>query len=173
MSLAIALALAAPVAAAAQEIAVNERHKLSGPRVGVSVVSGIPGDRLRSEFGGVDPFMTEFGWLSEQFVTPGTGRINFVFREMVLIGGIEQGKFFPSLITSVGIRQQPGLELGVGPSLSPLGVGLSATVGWNFLVGTTAVPVNVVFSRNGDATRLMLITGFGIETMRRAGAAVR
>lgn len=160
-----------PAAAGAQEIGLNEVHKLSGPRVGFGFVAGIPRTELEDRYG-VRPLVTEFGWQFEQLVLPRPGAVNFVVEEVVLLGGLDQGSVLPSVRASVGIRHPAGLAVGVGPSLSPYGLGVGFSVGVNLRYGTVTLPLSLSAVRNGDATRVTLLGGFAIETARRVGAEV-
>jgi hypothetical protein len=166
-----AATLLLPSAAAAQRVAVNEVHNLSGPRIGMTFIGGISSQRLRDEFG-LSSFTSEFGWQFEQLIAPKPGGMHLIVRETILAAGIDNGTFVPSLNATVGFRQPRGLELSLGPSLSVFGTGVALTAGWNFVYGTTSIPVNVTYTKNGDATRLTIVGGFAIETMRRAGAVV-
>lgn len=168
---AAAATLLLPSAAAAQRVAVNEVHNLSGPRVGMSYIGGISSQRLRDAYG-LRPLTAEFGWQFEQLIAPRPGGMYFVVRETILAAGIDNGTFVPSLSATVGVRQPRGIELSLGPALSVFGTGVALTAGWNFVYGTTSIPVAVSYSKNGDATRLTIVGGFAIETMRRAGAVV-
>jgi hypothetical protein len=133
---------------------------LAGPRFGFTILSDQTVDRLRDYDIRVSSSISQFGWQFErQFFTKADGPT--VLSEWVpLIGGLDQGVAIPSLSWLVGIRTREGAEFGIGPNVSPGGVGLVLSAGVTFRAGVLNVPMNfaVVPSRYG--TRVSMLTGF-------------
>src|SRR6185369_10238135 len=76
----------------------DEPLSLSGPRFGVTFLSNSIVRKLREADGiSVDPVVSQFGWQFEkQFATSGNGP-TLVTEWVVLVGGVEQGVFLPSV----------------------------------------------------------------------------
>ena len=133
---------------------------LAGPRFGFTILSDQTIDRLRDYDVHVGSSISQFGWQFErQFFARADGPT--VLSEWVpLIGGLDQGVAIPSLSWLVGIRTREGAEFGIGPNVSPGGVGLVLSAGVTFRAGVLNVPMNfaVVPSRYG--TRVSMLTGF-------------
>ncbi|WP_400193169.1 hypothetical protein [Hymenobacter sp. B81] len=134
--------------------------KLSGPRLGFTVLTGGAADYAEREFR-LNPFLTQFGWQFETRLFRMPNGTAGLFEFVPLIGGLEQGKFVPSLNALLGIRGPKGFELGIGPNLTPVSAGVAlaagATIrtqsGVNFPITLAAVP------GNGGA-RISLLMGF-------------
>lgn len=158
------LALAAPAAAQRPGGPVAP-VELAGPRLGVTALTGAVADSIRSVHG-ISPVITQFGWQVEHRFYAGESGLAGVTELVMLVGGMEQGVALPSATGIVGLRTARGTEVGVGPSLSVLGVGLVLAGGATLRAGELNFPVNlaVVPARNG--TRVSLLTGFNME---RAG----
>ncbi|GDX52052.1 hypothetical protein LBMAG27_10990 [Bacteroidota bacterium] len=96
--------------------------KNSGPRMGVSYVTGDIGRRLMdgSETGGYDgyPVMSSFGYQSEKSYLS-VGNFNALFEMLFMVNGLEQQLFVPSVVFMNGFRDNKhGWEFGFGPSIS-------------------------------------------------------
>ena len=132
-------------------------QKLVGPRVGVTLITaGSTADFLHKGFDYIDgdnqklgetgsAFTTQYGWQWESRFADGGGDVVGIVEWIALVGGMEQGKFLPSVTSVVGARTSSGLEFGVGPNLSLSGVGMVFAIGKNFRSGTLNLPVNLVF----------------------------
>ena len=132
-------------------------EKLAGPRLGFTFISAGPiADVLHKGFdfdGGSDgrygstgpAFTTLYGWQWESRFADGGGDIVGIVEWIVLVGGMEQGMFLPSVSSIIGARTGNGLEFGVGPNLSLSGIGMVFGVGHNFKSGSLNLPVNLVF----------------------------
>lgn len=107
------------------------RH-YGGPRLGITYVGpGAFADILEAE--GKRNIYSQFGWQFEarMFTTDNglSGLVEFV----PLIGGLDMGKFIPSISVLMGIRTKEGIEFGVGPNLA---LYFSPTAGgWDFFDG--------------------------------------
>jgi hypothetical protein len=133
-------------------------EKLAGPRIGMTLVTpGSTADFIHEGFGfdgkhgsTSSAFITQYGWQWESRFADGGGDIVGIVEWIALVGGMEQGKFLPSLTSVIGMRTSNGLELGVGPNLSlssetGVGVGMVFGIGHNFKSGNLNLPVNLVF----------------------------
>jgi len=116
---------------------------LSGPRVGVTVLSDSLVDKLEDEDIHISPVITQFGWQFEKQFSAGADGPTLVTEWVLLAGGLEQGVFLPSVSWLIGARMRSGLEFGVGPNLSVGGAALVATAGMTFRAGGLNVPVNL------------------------------
>ena len=135
--------------------------KLSGPRIGFTVLSQKYSDNLEEEFGTqVNNFMTQFGWQFETRVFTLDNGTSGLFEFVPLIGGLEQGKFLPSLSALVGIRGPKGLELGMGPNISLAGAGIVLAAGTNFKAQGVNFPVNFALAPSKDGARFSVLFGF-------------
>ena len=132
-------------------------QKLAGPRVGVTFITqGSTADFIHKGFDYVDrddvklgetgsAFTTQYGWQWESRFADGGGDVVGIVEWIALVGGMEQGKFLPSLTSVIGVRASNGLEIGVGPNLSLSGIGMLFGIGHNFKSGNLNLPVNLVF----------------------------
>ncbi len=98
---------------------------LSGPRFGMTALSpGVVERAGRSDRSTVGSNISQFGWQFEkEFYAKGSG-LAAVNEWVVLVGGLEQGHVLPSLSWLVGLRTREGVEFGVGPNVTPVGVAL-------------------------------------------------
>jgi len=93
---------------------------LSGPRMGGSMTFGDNGKYLQDvkSNGGYDmfPVMFDFGWQKEwQYLS--AGNFQALIELVPMIGGMESGKFIPSLTFMNGFRMgKAGWEFGFGPT---------------------------------------------------------
>jgi hypothetical protein len=162
MRIAIALVLtlcAAPLAA--QDLHVQK--KLSGPRVGVTVITGSNADRMRDDHN-LHPLVTQFGWQFETELFATADRSVAALTELVpLVGGLEQGVFIPSVSWLVGLRTANGAEVGVGPNLSVAGPGLAFAGGVTASMGDLHLPLNVAMVPSRGGMRFSVLTGFNIR----------
>jgi hypothetical protein len=149
-----------------------------GPRIGVSYVLASFqdfNDEVQEIFPDASreyiPIFTQFGLNLEQRIRLGNTRSHFAFQEVLLVGGLDQGIFLPSLTALVGFRSRAGLEFGMGPNVSlkrdagEVGVGLAVafSAGWTFTFSNVFVPVDLAFVPSPTGSRLSLLTGFNFE----------
>jgi len=139
-------------------------QSLAGPRIGVVYIT----PSLTSSFlnGNLDLFDTPedgynetqgsittlYGWQFESRFADG-GDVSGIVEWIVLAGGMERGKFLPSISSMVGARTSSGLEFAVGPNLSLGGIAMVFGAGYNFKVGNLNIPVNLAFVPGRKATR--------------------
>jgi hypothetical protein len=153
-------ALAQPLASDSGRVS-TEPLKLSGPRFGVTYVSGDLADRLDDEFGAA-PILTQFGWQFEtRLFTTDTG-LSGVTEIVPLIGGLEQSLFLPSFSFLIGLRTANGIEIGLGPNASLAGTAYVIAGGVTQRYGSLNVPVNLSAVLSGEGVRLSLLLGFNL-----------
>lgn len=139
----------------------QENLKLGGPRLGFTILSQSYRDHIKKEYDTeVSALMTQFGWQFETRVFTLENGTSGLFEFVPLIGGLEQGKFLPSLSGLVGIRSAKGLEFGMGPNISLAGAGLVLAVGTNFQSQGVNFPVNFAVAPSKDGARFSLLFGF-------------
>jgi hypothetical protein len=164
----LAVLLTGAASGAAAQLHPPPRHQpmnLSGPRFGLTVVTGPAVDRLRDEVG-VAPVFTQFGWQFERGFHFEESGLTAVSEWVFLAGGLEQGVFLPSVSWLVGMRTPRGTEFGVGPNLSAAGVGLALTGGVTTRVGDLNIPVNFALVPSGSGVRMSMLTGFNTAGLR-------
>ena len=164
-------------------------QQLAGPRIGMTLITaGSTADFIHKGFDYVDEeenkigetgsaFTTQYGWQWESRFADGGGDVVGIVEWIALVGGMEQGKFLPSISSVIGARTANGLEFGVGPNLSLSGVGMLFAIGHNFKSGSLNMPVNLVFmpgkdvdsSFNGEdysyntGARISIMVGFNMS----------
>ena len=138
----------------------DEPIRLDGPRIGFTVLSASVLAKARESIPDLSPFLTQFGWQFESrlFRLPNgvSGLVEFV----PLVGGLEQGKFLPSVSGLLGMRGAKGFEFGVGPNLTPLGANLVLAMGTSFRSNGINFPVNLAVVPGNGGTRVSLMLGF-------------
>jgi hypothetical protein len=150
-----------PVVPGDEESAYDEIH-LNGPRIGFTVLSANVLDKARenSYLRSLSPFLTQFGWQFETRIFRMPNGTSGLLEVVPLIGGLEQGKFIPSLNALVGIRGPKGLEFGMGPNLTPMGVNVALAVGTSFRSNGVNFPVNFAVVPGNGGVRFSLLLGF-------------
>lgn len=135
--------------------------KLAGPRIGFTVLSSKYRDEINEEFeSDVNAFMTQFGWQFETRIFTLENGMSGLFEFVPLVGGLEQGKFLPSLSALVGIRGAKGFEFGLGPNVSLAGAGIVLAAGTNFQSQGVNFPLNFAFAPSKDGGRFSVLFGF-------------
>jgi len=161
-------------------------QQLAGPRIGMSLISaGSSADFLhegsvfvenndKNKLGETGTaFITQYGWQWESRFADGGGDVVGIVEWVALVGGMEQGKFLPSISSVVGMRTSNGFEVGVGPNLSLsaetfVGIGMIFAIGKNFKSGSLNLPVNLVFMPGKSYTQ----TIGGVENAYNSGARI-
>ncbi len=138
----------------------GESIHLDGPRLGVTFLS--PGiiDRVKREDIDLNPIITQFGWQFETRLFRLANGVSSVVELVPLVGGLEQGKFLPSLSALLGIRGPKGFEFGFGPNVTPLGAGVVIAVGTSIQSNGINFPINLAVVPSKDGVRLSLLFGF-------------
>jgi hypothetical protein len=138
---------------------IQQEIKLGGPRIGFTLISGQQASRLRDAYQ-VNPFLTQFGWQFETRLFRTAGGFSALAEIIPLVGGLEQGRFLPSLSALVGLRGPKNWELGVGPNVSLAGAGLVFAVGTSFHSQGIHFPINLAVVPGNAGTRVSLLFGF-------------
>jgi hypothetical protein len=63
----------------------------------------------------------------------------------------------------LGIRTPSGTEFGIGPNLTPVGVGLVVAGGVTIRSGALNVPLNFAVATSKTGPRVTILTGFNIR----------
>ena len=139
--------------------------KLAGPRVGVTYLTpGFMSEELETSV------ITQYGWQWESRFAD-NGNIAGLVEWVVVVGGMEQQMFLPSISSLVGVRTGEGMEYAVGPNLSATGINMVFTIGKNFKSGDLNFPVNLAFVPNGNVwgededsgARISIMVGFNMS----------
>ncbi|GAB3588044.1 hypothetical protein [Hymenobacter daeguensis] len=138
----------------------DEPIHLDGPRVGFTVLSGGVLDKARENISDLNPFLTQFGWQFESRLFRMPNGVSGLVELVPLVGGLEQGKFIPSVSGLLGIRGAKGFEFGLGPNVTPLGANLVLAVGSSFKSNGINFPVNVAVVPGNGGARVSLMLGF-------------
>ncbi|RSK37341.1 hypothetical protein [Hymenobacter metallilatus] len=136
---------------------------LNGPRLGITVLTGGVAAKADRELN-VNPFLTQFGWQFETRIFRMPNGTSGLLEFVPLIGGLEQGKFLPSLNALIGIRGPKGIEFGLGPNVSPAGAHIALAVGTSFRSNGINFPVNLAVVPGDGGARISLLLGFNSRT---------
>lgn len=156
-------ALAAPLAAQRSDsVPVIEYHSLDGPRMGVTYITG-PAAQAKLDQYHLQPIMSVVGWHFEQTSRPRSGGPQLVIEQVIAVAGLDQGKAIPSGSLLFGIRTPAGLEFGMGPNISPVGVALAMGIGKSFQWGGVTIPLNLALVRSRGALRTTFLVGYALR----------
>jgi hypothetical protein len=133
---------------------------LDGPRVGCTVLMGGVVDRAREHISDLNPFLTQFGWQFETRLFRMPNGMSGLVELVPLVGGLEQGRFIPSVSGLLGFRGAKGFEVGVGPNLTPLGSSVVLALGTSFRSNGINFPVNLAVVPGNGGARVSLLLGF-------------
>jgi hypothetical protein len=160
-----AMAVVLPPRAAAQTLPprVSREINLSGPRFGLTMLSERTVQELAEREIKVNSLISQFGWQFERrFYTSPEG-VTALSEWVPLLSGLDQGVVIPSLNWLVGIRTPSGTEFGIGPNLTPVGVGLVVAGGVTIRSGALNVPLNFAVATSKTGPRVTILTGFNIR----------
>ena len=165
MLLAAALTLALATTARAQTAVphVAGPVSLSGPRFGMTFLNQAILDKLDEHDIKVGPAITQFGWQFEKRFYAGASGLTALNEWVVLLGGLDQGVALPSVTWMTGLRTREGAEIGIGPNITPLGVGLAVAAGTTFRAGALNIPVNLAVVPSKSGVRVSFLTGFNMR----------
>jgi hypothetical protein len=143
---------------------VTDTVDMTGPRFGITMLNQQSIDTLLEKKGvTVQPMISQFGWQFEhRLYTNGDG-ITVLTEWIPLISGLDQGVALPSLNWLTGLRSAGGSEFGIGPNITPLGVGLVVAAGVTMKTGALHVPFNVAVATSKSGVRLSFLTGFNVR----------
>ena len=135
-------------------------QSFAGPRLGLVYISASPGSTFLNGDMKLDDIFDEgtsdyaevakgtltslYGWQWESRFADG-GNVTGIVEWIALVGGMEKGKFLPSVSSMVGARTASGLEFAIGPNLSLSGFAMVFGMGYNFKSGNLNIPVNIAF----------------------------
>lgn len=142
----------------------SQIQSMAGPRIGVTFLgAGGTADYL-NKTDGPSAFTTQYGWQWETRFASGsniTGLVEWV----VVIGGMERGKFLPSVNSIVGFRNSEGIEMGMGPSVSLGGIGMVFAFGKTVKSGELNIPINLVVSppKLNSGLAISVLIGFNLR----------
>ena len=163
----------AQVGAPSNQPAPVEPLKLSGPRFGLTLLSSGIVDVVETELGeSVAPVLTQFGWQWETRFFSIEGGPTGVSEWVLLVGGLEQSLFLPSLTWLVGIRSGRGAEVGVGPNVTPAGAALALAGGVTLQNGPIFFPLNVAVVPSKNGVRVSFLAGFNMRRPEVNASAV-
>jgi hypothetical protein len=134
----------------------------SGPRFGLTMLSHGNIDTLREHDIHVRSIVSQFGWQFEKRVYSGDG-VTALTEWVPLISGLDQGVVLPSLNWLVGVRTASGTEFGIGPNITPVGVGLVVAGGVTVRQGGLNVPLNFALVTSKSGPRFTMLTGFNLR----------
>lgn len=155
------------------EPVILKEKNLGGPRLGLTFIHG-NGELYKSlKRNNMDRLISQFGWHFEYQVSPKeTIGPAFVVQFIPLFGGVEYGKFIPSLTTAFGIRFPSGIEFGMGPNVAlskdtydktVFMPSLILAIGKSIDYGGVSLPLNLAYSISRDGNRLSFIFGYALE----------
>ncbi len=142
-----------------------ETISLSGPRVGVTFLTGSMRDTLRGSGIDVGPAITQFGWQKEKRFLSSANGFTGVTEWVLLFGGMDQGTVLPSFSWLVGMRSIKGVEFAVGPNLSAGGIAMALAAGITVRTGNLNIPLNIAAVPSKNGLRVSMLAGF--NTRRR------
>ena len=143
---------------------VTREIDLSGPRFGLTMLSQGNIDSLKEKKNlTVRPMISQFGWQFERRFYTNDDGLAVLSEWIPLVSGLEQGLALPSLNWLVGVRTQGGGEFGIGPNLTPLGVGLVVAAGVTVRSGALNIPLNFAVASSKSGTRVSIMTGFNLR----------
>jgi hypothetical protein len=152
--------LSPPEAPAVPEEPPVRSVSLSGPRVGVTYLSDGIVKKLKDDFSvHTGSVVSQFGWQFEKRHFTSRSGLTVLSEWIVLVGGMEQGLFFPSGSWLIGLRTREGLEIGVGPNLTPAGAALVLAGGVNLRSGGFNFPVNLAVVPSREGVRVSVLLG--------------
>ena len=163
---AIGLLLAACASAGAQSLprGVTDVVDMTGPRFGFTVLNQESVDALFEKRNiTVKPLVSQFGWQFERRLYTNGDGVTMLMEWIPLVSGLEQGLALPSLNWLVGVRTSSGTEFGLGPNITPLGVGLVAAAGVTVKTGALHVPFNFAIATSESGARVSVMTGFNVR----------
>jgi hypothetical protein len=137
---------------------------LSGPRFGLTMLSPGNMDALKEKNIRIQrPLVSQFGWQFEKRLYTTDQGVTALTEFVPLISGLEQGVALPSLNWLVGIRTTNGTEFGIGPNITPVGVGLVVAAGITVRTGALNIPLNFAVASSRSGARVSIMTGFNVR----------
>lgn len=165
LTLLLALLLGVATTARAQSDRYAQRmpEERSGPRFGVTYLGGAIPDSAKAYGVEVSRMITQWGYQFERQFFAIEGGPTAVNEWILLIGGLEQSEFIPSISWIVGLRLPNDIEFGAGPNVGAGGTALVLTAGRTWRQGGVNVPVNLAVVPSKIGTRVSVMTGFNMH----------
>jgi len=141
-------------------------ESLDGPRIGVTYLDHKTQSYLKNEkqVELTSSSIIQFGWQYETrfFSIPEgpQGIVEFV----PLVGGFEQGLAIPSATALAGLRFNNGVEVLVGPNVSPSSTGVALAIGHTSQMGGLNLPINLAYVSTPNGGRISVLIGFNAQS---------
>ena len=143
---------------------VTDTVDMTGPRFGMTVLTQQTVDHLLADQDvTVRPMISQFGWQFERRLYTNGDGVTMLTEWIPLVSGLDQGVALPSLNWLVGLRTASGTEFGIGPNITPLGVGLVFAAGVTMKTGALHVPFNFAVATSKYGPRISIMTGFNVR----------
>jgi hypothetical protein len=142
---------------------ISREISLSGPRFGMTLLSNGNVERLKELNINVRPVISQFGWQFERRFYSNADGVTALSEWIPLLSGLEQGVALPSLNWLVGVRTRMGNEFGIGPNITPAGVGLVLAAGVTVRSGALNIPLNFAVASSKSGARVSIMTGFNMR----------
>ena len=143
---------------------VTDTVDMTGPRFGLTVLNQESVDKLQAERNiSIRPLISQFGWQFERRLYTNGDGITMLTEWIPLLSGLDQGVAMPSLNWLTGLRTESGTEFGIGPNITPMGVGLVLAAGVTVKTGALHVPFNVAIATSKTGVRISVLTGFNLR----------
>lgn len=163
-TLCVMLATAAAADAQSLPRGVTDVVDMSGPRFGLTMLNQKSVDTLLEKRAiSVRPTIAQLGWQFERRLYTNGDGTTMLMEWVPLVSGLDQGVALPSLNWLVGLRTASGTEFGVGPNITPLGVGLVAAAGVTAKAGALHIPFNIAVATSRSGARVSVMTGFNLR----------
>ena len=138
--------------------------ELEGPRLGVSFLSDRLFDYIQKDRDiDIKSVISQFGWQFEKRFFALESGTTALTEWILLVGGVDQGLFIPSVSWIIGLRSGNGFELGVGPNLSISGSSLVYAAGITIQSEEINFPVNFAIAPSEHGTRYTILVGFNVR----------
>lgn len=166
------LAVASPLLAQSRARALDPQQipplartvSLAGPRFGVTFLTDQTVAKLKHDADlTVKNSISQFGWQFERQFYSKEGGPTVLNEWVFLAGGLDQGVLLPSLNWLVGLRTRDGAEFGIGPNVTPAGVGLAIAAGVTMRTGVLNIPMNFAVVPSREGMRVSMLTGFTLR----------
>jgi hypothetical protein len=145
----------------------SEERLLQGFRFGYSYITNYQtpvqtfnGQSIADKVGMRSPHSFLVGY-EAMYRMAGHSWLNVILVGNVMIGGLEQSKFYPTANALLGFEFNNSFQVGVGVDVAPLEGSIAHTIfaaGWTPLVGNFYVPIHAFFIPDVDGNHRMGIT---------------
>jgi len=143
---------------------VTDTVDMTGPRFGVTMLNQESVDALLEKKNiSIQPMISQLGWQFERRLYTNGDGVTMLTEWIPLLSGLDQGVALPSLNWMTGLRTAGGSEFGIGPNITPLGVGLVVAAGVTMKTGALHVPFNVAVATSKSGVRVSFMTGFNVR----------